>query len=196
MHRHKILILFISICIGVSLFFFFSLSQKPPPLSSEQKREGLENILGRKIRAPKDIPAGNIDYKGKYFSLSYPAYASAYDRRQDPNIQNKQITDFLRLDSEEPKFRFVAMVAVQDGLADIGELSHVRTRRQDNLYKETEIMIGSRKGVLFLKDQDGVERSAFFLINGKSASFSITGADPEKIGEIYGKIMSSLKLNL
>lgn len=175
--------LFLLFLFVLTIFFVWvKLNQEPPPLSQQQKKEALENILGRDIREEKSIPQGEKFYQGKYFSLSYPAYAESYDRGNG----------VFRLDSEEPKFRFVAMVDTQDTAA-LDELSAVRTRRVNKQYKQTPITVDGNSGVLFVKLTDGIERASFFIKDGRSYSFVITGVDTSVLEEVYGKIMDSLK---
>lgn len=192
---------FLLFSIGIIVFFaWIKLNQEVQPLTKEQKKQALEQMLGRSVKGEKVIPTGEKIYEGKFLSLSYPAYAKAYDR-DNPNItKNTKLLEYLRLDSEEPKFKFVVMVQGADSDAVLEEFSGVKVRRQDKLYQETSIVIDSREGTLFIKTKDGVdpasggaERSSFFLINGKSYSFSITGVDASELEKVYEEIMKSVK---
>lgn len=175
----------------VVVLVLIKLNPDVPLLTQEQKKQALENILGRGVQETKDIPQGEKAYKGKYFSLSYPAYSKVYERK-DPNItNNKNLLEFFRLDSEEPKFKFVVMVQGADSSAVLEELSGVKVRRQKN-FKELSIVVDGREGLLFVKTSDGVERSIFFLKDGKSYSFVITGVDADALEKIYGQIMESV----
>lgn len=178
----------------VIVLILIKLSPAVPPLSQEQKKQAFENILGRDVRETKNIPQGEKVYKGKYFSLSYPAYAKIYERK-NPNItNNKNLLEFFRLDSENPKLKFVAMVSSGDGLARLEELSGVRSRKQNKQYIEMPLVVDGTTGILFIKAIDGVERSSFFLMDGKSYSFVITGVDANALEKIYQQIMKSLQL--
>lgn len=174
-------------------FAWTKLNQAPLPIAQEQKKQALENILGREVRVEKVISQGENIHTGKFFSLSYPVYAKVYDRK-NPNItNNKNLLEYLRLDSEEPKFRFVMMVGRTDETAVLDELSAVRTRVQNRSYQKLPVTIDGNDGLLFVKESGGVERSSFFLVNGKSYSFSITGVDSSELEKVYGKIMESVK---
>lgn len=180
----KKVLLFILFCIISSLFFIWiNLNWEAPALDGKQKEKAIENILGRSMREEKNISQGEKAYQGKFFSLSYPAYAQVYDS-ENANV--------FRIDSDDPKFRLVVLVEDTQG-AVLDELSGVRIRRQNRLYKEQSLTIDNNAGVLFIKTQDGVERSSFFLIQGRSYSLSITGVDASELKEIYAKIMDSVK---
>lgn len=192
---HKKVLLFILFCIIATVVFaWILLNQEPPAIGEKQKKEALENILGRNIREEKNIPQGEKAYPGKYFSLFYPAYAQVYDRENKNIDANKKLLEYFRLDSEQPKFRFMVMVEAQDRSAVLGELSAVKARRQNRIYKEVPLTVDGSIGILFVKTQDGVERSSFFLKNGRSYSFVITGVDESELEKIYGQIMQSLLL--
>lgn len=178
----------------VIVLVLIKLSPAVPPLTQEQKKQAFENILGRDVRETKDIPRGEKTYKGRYFSLSYPAYAKVYERK-NPNItDNKNLLEFFLLDSENPRFKFVVMVSSGDGVATLEELSGVRSRKQNKQYIEMPLVVDGTTGILFIKTADGVERSSFFLIDGRSYSFAITGVDANALEEIYQQIMESVLL--
>ncbi len=181
---------FILFPISALVFFIWMfLNQEAPPISEEQKKHTLEQTLGRSIKQEKIIPQGEQNYQGKFFSLDYPAYTQLYNRENTNISANKNLRERLRLDSEEPKFRFVVMVESADSSTVLEELSGVRMRRQDKLYQELPITINGVSGTLFVKTSAGVEHSSFFLINGKSYSFSITGVDENELEKVYGEIM-------
>lgn len=191
---NKKVLLFVSFLFGLAIFFgWMLLNQKVPPVSEEQKKRALEQTLGRSLKQEKIIPQGEQSYEGRLFSLSYPAYAQVYDRK-NPNITaNKKSLEYFRLDSEEPKFRFVAMVEPTDTTV-LEELSAVKARRMNKQYTEISLTIDGNAGVMFMKTADGVERSSFFLKNGQRYSFVITGVDESELEKIYGQIMQSLLL--
>lgn len=189
----KVLLFILFFIIATVVFGWMKLNQEPPAIGEKQKKEALENILGSNIREEKNIPQGEKAYPGKYFSLSYPAYAQVYDRENKNIDANKKLLEYFRLDSEEPKFRFVAMAEATDTTV-LEELSAVRSRRMNNLYKEIPLTIEGDTGVMFMKTADGLERSSFFLKNGRSYSFVITGVDESELEKIYGQIMKSVLL--
>lgn len=180
-------------CIITGIIFLWMQLSQGSPLSEKQKKVALESILGRAVREGKNIPQGEKTYQGKYFFLSYPAYAQVYDK-ENPNISNnKNLLEYFRLDSEEPKFRFVVMVEKAEDAAVLDELSGVRTRKLKRQYIEKPLIIDGNAGVLFAKESDGIELSSFFLKEGKSFSFSMTGLDSKEIEAIYTKIMKSVR---
>lgn len=192
---NKKVLLFVIFFIGAMVFFaWIKLNQEVPPLTYEEKNKALEQMLGRKIKEEKIIPQGDNTYAGKFFSLSYPAYARLYDKKNLNITNNANVLESLRLDSEEPKFRFVLMVERADSTAVLEELSGVRVRRQNKSYQELPIAVDGKQGILFIKIKDGVERSSFFLKDGRSYSFSITGVDAGELEAIYGQIMKSVLL--
>lgn len=191
---NKKVLLFVIFFIGaIVLFVWIKLNQEVPPLTQEEKNKALEQMLGRKIKEEKILPQGDNTYAGKFFSLSYPAYAKVYDRENTNITSNKNLLEYLRLDSEEPKFRFVVMVERVDGATVLEDLSGVKARRQNRLYQEISITIDGRQGALFVKTSEGVERSSFFLKDGRSYSFSITGVDASELEKVYREIMDSVK---
>lgn len=189
MLMNKKVLFFVLFCISTTVFFvWMNLNQEPPPFTESEKKQALEEILGRAVREKKIVPQGKNTYAGKFFSLSYSAYAKVDDK----NNPNKKILEYFGFSSEEPKFKFVVLVKLEDESAVLEELSAVKARRQSKLYQETPITIDGRKGALFVKTSDGVERSSFFLKDGKSYSFSITGTDVGELERVYGKIMESV----
>ena len=174
-------------------FAWLWLNQATPPISEEQKKKSLEQTLGRSLKQENLVPQGEQNYEGKFFSLSYPAYSQVYDRDNANITKNQNLLEYLRLDAERPKFKFVVMVGAAKDVAVLEALSGVRMRRQDKLYQEAPITIGGKQGVLFIKTNAGVERSSFFFINERSYSFSITGLDELELEKVYGKIMESVK---
>lgn len=191
---NKKVLIFILLLISATVFFAWTkLNQEAPPLNQEQKKKALEQTLGRSIKQEKVILQGENIYKGKFLSLSYPAYARLDDRKDPLITKNQNLLEYLILNSDEPRFRFMVMVERGD-TAVLDELSGVRVRRQSRLYQEMPITVDGKEGALFVKTSDGVERSSFFLINGRSYSFVITGVDVGELEKIYGKIMESLLL--
>ena len=191
---NKKVLLFVLFFISATVFFAWTkLNQEPQVLNEKQKREALENILGRDVREAKNIPQGEKAYQGKLFSLSHPTYAQVYDRENANITANKRLLEYFRLDSEDPKFRFVVIVEKAEDGAVLDELSGVRTRRLNKQHIEKQLTAGGNAGALFLKESDGVERSSFFLKDGRSFSFVITGLDVGELEKVYGEIIESVK---
>ncbi len=175
-------------------FAWIKLNPEAPPISEEQKKKVIEQTLGRSLKQEKNIPQGEQSYEGKFLFLNYPAYARLYDKK-NPNITNNtKLIEYFRLDSEEPKFKFIVLVKSEDGNTVLEELSGVKVRRQSKIYQELVTTVDGQQGALFIKNNDGVERSSFFLINRRSYSFVITGVDAGELEKIYGKIIESLLL--
>lgn len=196
--KKLLIITFVIIIAGASLFFWQNTTHKP--LSQEEQKQALKNILGREARDARVLAQGEVTYQGKYFSLTHPAYVQVYDKKNPNILDNEKILEHFQFSSEDPKFRFVVLV-IKDDAADLDELSAVRTRAQNKSYQKLPITIGGDTGVLFVKESDGVEpapgeaeRSIFFLKNGASYSFVITGVDAVELEKIYGQIIQSLLL--
>lgn len=192
----------------VASIAWMKLNQEAPPISQEEKNKAIEQVLGRSIKHEKSISQGEQSYKGKLFSLAYPAYAKVHDRDNPNIINNTNLLEYLRLDSEEPHFKLIVTVSEASGVATLEELSAVKVRRPirqaqgkqneqisfvDKLYKEMPIIVDGKAGALFVKTNDGVERSSLFLINGRSYSFSMTGLDASELEKVYGEIMKSVR---
>lgn len=192
----KILVLFFLLLIPLVYYFFVYQNKQSTitsALSKDQKNQALKNILGRSVRDASQKDERWKTYEGKYFSFSYPAYASLYDRKNENIEKNKTIIEHFRIDTFEPRFMFVATVFKLD-IKSLDEFSGVVIRRREkDVYEETESSVGEKEAVTFVKKADKAEKATFVFDDGKLYSFVASASHFSEAEEVYDRILSSVK---
>jgi hypothetical protein len=195
--KHRILLLFFLIAMITAYVMFFQNKQSlsDSGLTQVQKEEALKNLLGRKAQAKEETVSTQWeDYISKYFSLSYPGWAKIYNKDNSNIKSNKSVLEFFRFDMEFPRITFIAQVLDGSKINKITDSSPVMLRRtQSDVYTEAPVKVSGRDGLIYSRNKDGFERSAFFLIDGKEYSFVLSGANSPESSDIFNKIISQLK---
>ena len=189
----RIILLILSVII-VTLFVtvFLILNRSTAGLTDTQKQQALTKILGRPVLLKdKAIVAGDVLYKGKYYSFLYPEAATKYNSAQvDTSLES------FKFDLSSPRIYAVTeVVAAESNQRVLDDNSSIRLREvQNTIYHQATVRADGESGVSFERnDADGAEKTAFFLVNGKYYSFSLVGNDKQSIEDLFVKIIASLK---
>lgn len=192
-----VIALLLVVVLIVTLLVFYILNKPSKEMSEAEKQAAIAKILGRKPNlTTKNIPTGDIEFKGKYITFMYPA--AGIERKQ---LLNGQVIPYTGLELfifvlDSPKLTASAeVIESPKNVANINDYPNVRSRQvQANIYNQSDLFAGNIKGLAFSKqDQTGFEKTGFFLLSNKVYSFSVTGADSKAAGELFNKIINSLK---
>jgi hypothetical protein len=170
---------------------FLILNRSTTSLTDTQKQQALTKILGRPVLLKdKATVAGKVLYKGKYYSFLYPEAATKYNSSQ----ANTSLESF-KFDLSSPRIYAVTEVVAAGNNQKLDDNSGIRLREVQNaIYQQATVSADGKSGLSFEKnDADGVEKTAFFLVNGKYYSFSLVGNDKSSIEDLFVKIIASLK---
>lgn len=186
------------ILIGVLiLVIYFILTIPGKSLTDEEKTKALTAILGRKPNLTDSTPKGNKTYKDKYVSFLYPAAASAYNYR-DPNIKDDpSVLAIFSFDITNPRLIFnYSVISYTNTVTKVSDIPDARLRQiENNSYTQNSALADGNEGLVFQKKDaiSGIEKSAYFFVNGKAYSFSIQGYDQKEVDNLYKTILSSTK---
>jgi len=182
--------------IVIAIFFiavFLILNRSSRGLTDAEKAQDLSKILGRPVvLKDKTVVTGDILYKGKYYSFLYPEAATKYSANADKDTS----LESFRFDLGSPHIYIVTEANVATpGQKLLDDNSGVRLREvQSTIYQQATISAAGQSGLAFSKNNvDGVEKSGFFLVNGKYYSISLVGSDKSAIDDLFTKIITSLK---
>jgi hypothetical protein len=190
--KQIILLIFITLIAISFVAVFLILNRSTASLTDAQKQQALTKILGRPVvLKDKAIVTGDVLYKGKYYSFLYPEAATKYNSAQT----NTSLESF-KFDLSSPRIYAVTeVVAAGNSQRLLDDNSGIRLREVQNaIYQQATVSANGKSGLSFEKnDADGVEKTAFFLVNGKYYSFSLVGSDKSSIEDLFVKIITSLK---
>jgi len=192
----KKLLIIVSIVIALIIVVVFSiLNRSTATLSEKEKEQALSKILDRPVvLKEKYIPIGDVAYKGKYMTFLYPASAVKYVQTINGKPIKKSDMEYFNFDMDNPKMYIVIEVTQASFGSRIIDNSGVRMRQVDTSYKQTKIVADGQNGLAFEKMADNsFEKTGFFLIGGKLYSFSIQSVDPKGAGDLFTKLILSLK---
>jgi hypothetical protein len=197
----KIILFVASISIVlISIAVFFILNNPAREMTSQEKEQALTKIVGRRLNLTgNNVPTGDIQHKGKYASFFYPAAAKIYQ----PMLNGKPVNypgnlEYFAFDMEDPTVN-VATEAIQatSSITSLSDFPSVRLRQtQSDQYSQTIIKTPDGiSGLAFDKSGDNsFEKTAFFYANGKIYTFAITSVDKKTEGDVFSKMLSTLKL--
>ena len=176
---------------------FFVLNRSASSLTESEKQQALTNILGRPVvLKEKSVPTGDIKYQGKYISFLYPAAGEiSIPKLNGTPILSRNLEDFYFSLGQDPRIDGTTTVAMASSVETrISDDPSVRLRQsQKDLYKQTEVTVDNQHGLSFEKNDQGIEKTAFFFVSNKIYTFSVSGSDQKKVTELYNKIIPSLK---
>lgn len=187
---------FILLVVTLAGIGFYILSLPPKEaLSKDFKQQALTKLLGRK--AQLDIApeiTGDTHYKGKYITFDYPAKALIYELK-DPGFasSSSRLEDFS-FDIKAP--RLVLNMAVLSNPArqlTVDDNPGVKLRQtQSSSYKEQLVTVDGQKGKVYSK-VDEPEKTAFFLVNDKIYTISVTGSAYDAVVSLSDNILKTVK---
>ncbi len=191
-----LLFVFAAIIVFVCAWAYLIIAAPPKPLTEQEKLADLTQILGRKPNLTGTTPTGNIEYKGKYASFSYPAAAKIYTYRDLGLKQDKSILETFSFDIQNPRLVFNYAVSQNPNIKSVSDIADVRFRQLPSSgYIQTNISAGGKAGLAFEKQGQQAEKSGFFLVDGKDYSISVTGSNTQDVDSLFNQVLGSLKFN-
>ena len=193
--KKKLLIIFSIVIVLTVAIVFFILNRSTATLTQKEKEQALSKILDRPVNlTEKYIPTGDVTYKGKYMTFSYPASAVKYVQMINGKpIKSLDLEDFS-FDMDNPKIYIVTVVLSAPAASSVSDNSGVRMRQSDAFYKQTKIFADGQNGLAFEKMADNnFEKTGFFLVRGRFYSFAIQSPDPKAVGNLFNRLILSLK---
>jgi hypothetical protein len=181
---------------AILVAIFFILDRPAKTLSESQKQEALTNILGRKpnLNNGKQL-AGNIDYKGKHVSFSYPARARIYNSTGIFLDKNSNYVENFSFDISIPRLIFTLAVKRNDtNISNFSDISDVKLRQLPSMgYGQKDLEVDGEKGIVFEKQGDNPEITAFFIVKDKIYSFVVTGSDFRDVEKLFNDLEKTIK---
>lgn len=189
--------IFLALLVAVFIAGFIILNRSASPMTEKEKVQALTNILGRPVvLQEKKVPTGDITYQGKYVSFLYPAAAEKFIPKLNATpAPSKDLEDFYFSLGQDPRIDVTVIVvqasSVETGVADD---PGVRLRQsQKDIYQQTTVTADNQNGVAFEKINGGIEETAFFFINNRIYTLSVSGSDQKNVTSLYNKIILSVK---
>jgi hypothetical protein len=128
----------------------------------------------------------------------YPAAAeTVIPKLNGTPIPSQNLEDFyLSFGSESHIDVAVTVIQASSVETTISDYPGVRLRQSEkDVYKQTEVTADNQHGLSFEKNDQSIEKTAFFFINNKIYTFSVSGSDQKNVTELYNKIILSLKFH-
>lgn len=185
-------IILVLILAGIG-FYILSLPPKEA-LSKDFKQQAITKLLGRKAQLDAvPVKEGNTQYKGKYIAFDYPAKAIIYELK-DPGFasSSSRLEDFS-FDIKSPRLILNLAVLSNPGRQlTVDDNPGVKLRQNSSSYKEQLVTIDGQKGKVYSKE-DEPEKTAFFLVNDRIYSISVTGSSFEEVAALADDILKTVK---
>lgn len=188
------LMVFLILLIGGGVFLFVSFVIPQTTLSDTEQKEAVARILGRKAR---DITPTTAPHQAtlKYFFLMLPSGATEYTFDQEQIEKSPRYLSGIRFQSEHPKYFFVIRVETAEGVRSFDDIPAVRMRRINKTeYHETSMTIDQRKAVIFEKDGEEAEKTAFMLEQGRVYSLASSGQQLAELLPVFSQIIGSFHI--
>lgn len=186
-------ILFVVILAGIG-FYILSLPPKEA-LSKDFKQKAITKLLGRKAQLDNVAEiAGNTQYEGKFITFDYPAKAVVYEIK-DPGFasSSSRLEDFS-FDIKSPRLILNMAVLSNPGKQlSVDDNPGVKLRQsQSGSYKEQLVTIDGHRGKVYSKENEP-EKTAFFLVNDKIYTISVTGSSFDEVVSLSDNILHTVK---
>ncbi len=194
--RLKLIGLLLLLSVGTGTWYYLDHFHDPKQtvLSATQKNTVLTALLGRNPHlTPVSQPTQWTTYNGAAISFSYPSWATIHPS-EAPTA--RKIIDQLHFSIGEPRTYMTIQVIDFPDLTSINDYPSVSFRRTNSgTYEERNVLLQSHPGIGFIKNQqDGVEDSSFFLIQGKVYFFVATGIMQKDVDALYNHILATVSL--
>ena len=166
-------------------------------LSQKEKEAALTKLLGRKVNLnEKNVPKGNVEFRGKYISFWYPKKAIKYEKTDPSFASSSALLDFLSFDIKEPRTIFNMVVIKNDAnIQTIDDDPGVMLRRNSTSYKESKIIAGGLEWKVYeKKESQQSEKTAFLLHKNRLYSIAILCNDIEELQVLFSDILRSVKI--
>lgn len=163
-------------------------------LSAKDEAKALKSLLGRSPHLIADsVSQSWITHKSQYVQFEYPTRAKVYTEDNKKAVQKDAALDSFSFTLLDDHLYGVVQVISFEGR--LSEYSAVNLRLlQNTLYTPLSSVSSSMDSVTFSKQQDMVEKSAFFQKQGKVVSVAITGYSGQKVDDLFQKILLTLKI--
>lgn len=196
--KKYIILALILVAVIISIVVFNIVNSTPKSLSQIEKETALTSILGRKPNLnEKAVAKGNVQYKGKYVTLMYPARAKIYVLKVNGEVKRDNWNlDSLNFDLDDPHITVLVTVSsAPSDFTSINDYPSVKLRQvQPGMYHQKEFIIDHHSGFVFDKqDNTGFEKTAFFYLDHKIYVFSFQGSDIMETENIFKTIMATVK---
>lgn len=174
-------------------FYILSLPPKEA-LSKDFKEKAITKLLGRKAQldvAPE--VEGNTRYKGKYIAFDYPAKAIIYNLKDPGFASSSSLLEDFSFDIKSPRLILNMSVLSNPGhQTTVDDNPGVKFRQNSSSYKEKLITVDGQKGKVYAKENEA-EKTAFFLVNDRLYSISVTGTSFEEVEKLADDILKTVK---
>jgi hypothetical protein len=185
-------VLLILILAGIG-FYILSLPPKEA-LSKDFKQQAITKLLGRKAQLDAvPVKEGNTRYNGKYISFEYPAKAIVYALKDPGFASSSALLEDFSFDIKSPRLILNMAVLGNSGRQlTVNDNPGVKLRQNSGSYKEQLITIDGQEGKVYEKN-DEPEKTAFFLVNDKIYTISVTGSSFEEVVSLADDILKTVK---
>jgi hypothetical protein len=189
--------IFLALLVAVFIAGFIILNRSASSMTEKEKVQALTNILGRPVvLQEKKVPTGDIIYQGKYVSFLYPAAAEKFIPKVNGTpIPSQDLEDFYFSLGDNPRINVTSTVTQASSVeTNVVDDPSVRLRQsQKDIYKQAAITADKQNGLAFEKISGGIEKTAFFFVDNKIYTFSVSGSDQKNVADLYNKIILSVK---
>ncbi len=175
-------------------------AQPSSPFTEVRKHKALVALLGREPRLEAARSNNEwIAHQGKFFTLSYPAAASRYDRPNENIENNPNLLEFWRADILEPRLTMTVQVWQKPVNTTLEEFPAVALRQtKGNIYSENTVTIDGQNGILFSRtdtdDAGKYEQVGFTEYSNRIYVIAITAADRDTLTTTFEHIIPTIKL--
>lgn len=163
-------------------------------LSQKEEATALKTLLGRNPHLASDVVPTTWDvHTSSFVQFRYPSWAKLYPADDNKTIKNGSTLDSFSFNLLDDHVYAVIQVVKFEGI--LSEYPAVALRlSQKNIYTSSSSDSAQMDSIHFAKEQDMVERSAFFLKSGKVVSIAVTGYADTKVEDMLERILLSLKI--
>lgn len=184
------------ICLGLvsGMLAAYILFSKPDELTAAEKEKAINEILGRKANLDSKVVVGDTSFKGKYAYFDYPKAAKIYDYR-DPGVENNGSSlESFSFDLQAPRrvFNYTADTSTANSVEDIPAASF--RKNASSGYTEEKVNADGKEGLAYMKNANGefpAEKTAFFLVNGKIYTISVTAGNLDDAKKLFTEVIGS-----
>lgn len=187
-------ILMISLGLVGGMAAAYILFSKPDELTPEEKEKAISEILGRKANINPNVVTGDTSFKGKYAYFDYPKAAKIYEYK-DPGVKNNENSlESFSFDLQAPRriFNYTSDSSSVSKLEDITAVSF--RKNASNGYSEEIVKADGNSGLAYTKNANGefmAEKTAFFLVNGKVYTVSVTAGNLDDAKKLFSEVIGS-----
>ena len=188
----SLLVIILALFVGA----FLVLNRPSTSLTEAEKKQALENILGRQVMlSPTPTATGYTLHQGKYVSFLYPKAGKEFTLLSNGQPAVLGDIEHFSFNLAETHTHFFSEVISFTGT--LTDYPGVMVRQSDSqTYTQTAITSAdNQQGLAFYKYDitAGYERVAFFLVNGKIYTFSVQSPEQETLNELSNQLIPTIK---